>query len=229
MFSGMKSQERESLLSGVSRCCAGGTGGDVSRGGRARGRAETRRGGGGFRARAIASARAASGATRGHLGRVSRRGENQRRMRAARGRRASEDDGDPSGCLTARASRTRDRATHHLNPRGRRLLRGGEGGWGRLAADLADRDVTQTACAALRDDEDLPQPRPSARVGCRQGRRLLARQCWRGGCALVSVRRTGGAGAGFEAGIRFRSMGSKWRASKRQRRRLTFRLLPRAR
>lgn len=107
---------------------------------------------------------AASGATRG-TGRVSRRGENARGACARRGgRRASEDDGDPNG----RNSRVEDgdRATHHHETANGALLRGERGGGGDAAADLADRDVTQTGRETTQhgDAKTLPSIRGRRRA-----------------------------------------------------------------
>ena len=170
----MKSQERESLLSGVrARCCAGRNGrrasAEVGREGARRRGAERHEGFARGRSRARG---AASGATRG-TGRVSRRGENARGACARRGgRRASEYDGDPNG----RNSRVEDgdRATHHMRPPTERALRG-ERGVGRrrrgpgATATLLKLDARRRNMATRRLRLRQSRTRPSARV--RVGRR----------------------------------------------------------
>ena len=113
-------------MSGVSRCCAGRNGRrrQPGRSG-ARARGDEARRNGGFRARAIASARSGVGRDARYGTRLASRGERARRMRARGGRRASEDDGDPNG----RNSRVEDgdRATHHHGTANGALLRGERG------------------------------------------------------------------------------------------------------
>ena len=214
MFSGRNPRRGNRCCRGCRGAARGGTGGDVSRGGRARGRAETRRGGmEGFARAAIASARSGVGRDARYGTRLASRGERARRMRARRGgRRASEDDGDPNG----RNSRVEDgdRATHHHETANGALLRRARG-WGRRRRGPGGprRYSNWTRDDATWRREDSPvNPRPSARV--RVGRRRGA-DCPTGTSVLAGGYARFGAtygrsGPGFEAGIRFRSMGSKW-------------------